>query len=104
MSVESTIAVFVKHLAEDEVTISDDAITIEVEADIGYPLLAPVLIDGSESLGRLGAALPPGRNFDFLTKSSQSVIQRSLSRVFPTRLLVQTLVIKAEGLMCRAVE
>ena len=70
ISVELAIAVFVKHLAEDEVTVADDTITIEVEADIGYPLLTPVLIEGRESLGRLGAALPPGRNFDLLSRCS----------------------------------
>ena len=70
ISVELAIAVFVKHLAEDEIAVADDTITIEVEADIGYPLLAPVLIEGRESLGRLGAALPPGRNLDLFSRSS----------------------------------
>ena len=104
MSVELAISVFVKHLAENQIAIADDAITIKVKANIWYPFLTPVLIERSKGFRGLGAALPPVRNFDLLSRGSQSVIQRSLCSVFPALLLVQTLVIKAEGLMGRAVK
>ena len=43
--VELAIAVLVEHLAEDEVTIADHAITIEVVAHVRNPLLPPVLVE-----------------------------------------------------------
>ena len=104
LSVELAISVFVKHLAEYQIAIADDAITIKVKANIWYPFLTPVLIERTEGFRGLRATLPPVRNFDLLSRGSQSVIQRSLCSVFPACLLVQTLVIKAEGLMGRAVK
>ena len=102
--VELAIAVLVEHLAEDEVTIADDTITVEVVAHVWNPLLPPVLVEFGEGFRRLGATHPPARDFDFLSRGTQSVIHSGLRSVLPAHLLVEALVIEAEGLVSRSVE
>ena len=100
-SVESAIAIFVEEFWNDKVSVSNNAITIEIEADIRHLRSSTVSSEvGQSTIGvRFLASLPPVRDLGFFT-----VCDRSFPYVFQSHLLVETFMIKTEGLVHASIE
>ena len=74
--VQSSISVLVKELRKNKVSIAHNAISIEVEADVGDEFSSPIGLDFGHGAIRvcLITSLPPGWNLDFLVLDKLSLL------------------------------
>ena len=65
--VQAASTFFIEEFGEDKISVANDAITIEIVADIRNEFLSPVRLKLSVRAVRVSlfSALPPGRNLDF---------------------------------------
>ena len=97
MGIEFAITILVKQFRENKVSVSDNAIAIEIEADVRLETSATIDLHvrkGAIGVG-LGASLPLKRNFNICRVGSLL----SLQLVLHGLLFVQPLVVQSERLV-----